>query len=259
MSRCSLSVCLVVLMWACSISSGRRYPVGGSRWYTYIYNDKSLLGTLSQVSWGLGIRTSRNTRFSTYDLLSIFFIIVLALTLTIQDAYDGGNESSKLVSTIIFWRFIKLAITASLREGPFFYFYVESPPSTFMHRQREHSCHSEYNMHCPKVFIDWFMMLVSLVLKLFVFSRPLKLEGVLCIYVLLSHEGQAENHLLCFSIWFEHTFDFYCLIFMIFSLCSFSCYNMVAKFVISRLYLSCPCFKFFWSQRTTLTLMIKIV
>jgi hypothetical protein len=29
-------------------------------------------------------------------------IIILALTLTIQDAYDGGNESSKLSSTIIF-------------------------------------------------------------------------------------------------------------------------------------------------------------
>jgi hypothetical protein len=40
--------------------------------------------------------------------------------------------------------------------------------------------------------------LVSLVLKLFVSSRPLKLEGVLCIYVLLLHEGQAENHLYIF-------------------------------------------------------------
>jgi hypothetical protein len=97
-----------------------------------------------------------------------------------------------------FWRFIKLAITASLREGPFFYFYIESPPSTFMHRLREHSCHSEYNVHCPKVFIDWFILLVSLVLKLFVSTRPLKLEGVLCIYVLLLHEGQAENHLYVF-------------------------------------------------------------
>jgi hypothetical protein len=29
-------------------------------------------------------------------------IFVLAFTLTIQDAYDGGNESSKLVSIIIF-------------------------------------------------------------------------------------------------------------------------------------------------------------
>jgi hypothetical protein len=63
---------------------------------------------------------------------------------------------------------------------------------------REHSCHSKYNVHCPKVFIDWFMMLVLLVLKLLVSSRPLKLEGVLCIYVLLFHEGQVENHLYVF-------------------------------------------------------------
>jgi hypothetical protein len=74
----------------------------GSQWYVYTYNDKSLLETLSRVAWGLGIHTSRDVRFSTYDLSSICFIIVLAFTLTIQDAYDGGNESSKLVSTIIF-------------------------------------------------------------------------------------------------------------------------------------------------------------
>jgi hypothetical protein len=60
------------------------------------------------------------------------------------------------------------------------------------------------------------MILVSLVLKLFVSSRPRKLKGVLCIYVLLFHEGQAKNHLLCFSLWFEHTFDFHCFIFMSF-------------------------------------------
>jgi hypothetical protein len=55
---------------------------------------------------------------------------------------------------------------------------------------------------------------------------------------------------VCFSLWFEHMFDFHCFIFMIFCLRSFSCYNMVAKFLLSRLYLSCPCFKFFWSQLT---------
>jgi hypothetical protein len=43
-------------------------------------------------------------------------------------------------------------ITASLCEGPFFYCYVESPPSTFMHRLREHSCHSEFNVHSPKIY-----------------------------------------------------------------------------------------------------------
>jgi hypothetical protein len=58
-------------------------------------------------------------RFSTYDLSSIYLIFVLTLTLTTQDAYDGGNERSKLISTIIFGRFIKLAITTSLCEGPF--------------------------------------------------------------------------------------------------------------------------------------------
>jgi hypothetical protein len=43
-------------------------------------------------------------------------------------------------------------ITASLCEGPFFYFYVESLPSTFMHRLREHNCHSEFKVHSPKVY-----------------------------------------------------------------------------------------------------------
>jgi hypothetical protein len=100
------------------------------------------------------------------------------------------------------WRFIKLAITASLCEGTFFYFYVESPPSTFMHRLREHSCHYEYNVHCPKVFIDWFMIMVSLVLKLFVSSRPLKLEGVLCSYVLLSMKDKLKTISMFFlMIW----------------------------------------------------------
>jgi hypothetical protein len=65
------------------------------------------------------------------------------------------------------------------------------------------------------------MILVSLVLKLFVSSRPLKLEGVLCIYVLLLHEGQAENHLLCFPYdWNTHvtfivsfSWSFFCVSF----------------------------------------------
>jgi hypothetical protein len=113
-------------------------------------------------------------------------------------------------------------------------------------------------VYCPKVFIDWFVMLVSLVLKLFVSSRPLKLEGVLCIYVLLFHEGQAENHLYVLHMIWTHVwlslFHFHDLSFVF-----FSCYNMVAKFLLSRLYLSCPCFKFFWSQRTTLKYMVKIV
>jgi hypothetical protein len=46
----------------------------------------------------------------------------------------------------------KCLIPASLYKGPFFHFYVESPPSTFMHHLREHSCHFEFNVHSPKVY-----------------------------------------------------------------------------------------------------------
>jgi hypothetical protein len=157
-----------------------------------------------------------------------------------------------------FWRFIKLAITASLRNGFFFYFYVESPPSIFMHRLREHSCHSEYNVHCPKVFIDWFMILVSLILNYLYLVALLNLK-VSYAFMFCSLMKDKLKTICIFFWWFEHMFDFHCFIFMIFYLCSFSCYNMVAKFLLSRLYLSCTCFKFFWSQRTTLTYIVKIV
>jgi hypothetical protein len=87
--------------------------------------------------------------------------------------------------------------------------------------------------------------MILLVLKLPVSSHPLKLDGVLCIYVLLFHEGQAENHLLYFPYDLNTRLTFNVSFFMIFHLCSFSCYNMVAKFLLSRLCLSCPCFMFF--------------
>jgi hypothetical protein len=72
--------------------------------------------------------------------------------------------------------------------------------------------------------------MVLLVLKLFVSSHPLNFEDVLCIYVLLFHEGQAEYHFAMFSLFFKQTNNFNALLFMIFCLCYFSYYNMVAKF-----------------------------
>ena len=48
-----------------------------------------------------GYSFSRGMRFSTYDLSSIYLILANTLTLTIQDANDRGNESSKLSSTIL--------------------------------------------------------------------------------------------------------------------------------------------------------------
>jgi hypothetical protein len=47
-------------------------------------------------------------------------------------------------------------------------------------------------------------------------------------------------------------------LFIIFRLCSFSCYNMVAKFLLSRLCLSCPCFKFFDLSTQCSTSLIKL-
>jgi hypothetical protein len=83
-------------------------------------------------------------------------------------------------------------------------------------------------------------------------------EGVLCIYVLLLHEGQAKNHLLCFPYGWNTHVTFIVSLFMIFRLCFFSCYNMVAKFLLSRLCLSCPCFKFFDLSTQCATSLIKL-
>jgi hypothetical protein len=50
------------------------------------------------------------------------------------------------------------------------------------------------------------MIMVLLVLKLFVSSCPIKLKGVLCIYVLLLHEGQVEYYFAMFFYMLEtHT------------------------------------------------------
>jgi hypothetical protein len=105
-------------------------------------------------------------------------------------------------------------------------------------------------VHCPKVFIDWFILLVSLVLKLFVSSRPFKLEGVLCIYVLLSIKDNLKTICMFFLMIWTHVwlslFHFHDLLFVL--ICMFT--TWLLSFLLSRLYLSCPCFKFFWSQLT---------
>jgi hypothetical protein len=72
-----------------------------------------------------------------------------------QPVVDKDNHLSKPIfylSVLQMKRSSTCLITAFLWEGPFFYFYVESPPSTFMHHLREHSCHSEFNVHSPKVY-----------------------------------------------------------------------------------------------------------
>jgi hypothetical protein len=151
MPRCSLSVCLVILMWACSMSSGKRYPIGDSRWYMYAYNDRTCLGPKSS-SMRFGY-----SYFTGHEIFNLWFVKHILYNCTCINLNHSrwlwwGQWELKASKYHNFWRFIKLAITASLCERPFFYFYVEFPPSTFMHRLREHSCHSEFDVHSPKVY-----------------------------------------------------------------------------------------------------------
>jgi hypothetical protein len=128
-------------------------------------------------------------------------------------------------------------IPASLCEGPFFYFYVESSSSKFMHQLREHSCHSEYNVHSPKTY--WLTHCYDLlVLELLVSSHPLNFKGVLAFMFCYNHKGQAECYFIMFTL--KQTVAFSALLFMLFCLSYFLCYNIVAKFLL-ELYLSCLC------------------
>ena len=72
---------------------------------------QELIWDLSWVAWGLGTRIQGAWDFQLVICKHIAHFL-LTLTLTIQDAYDRGNESSKLISTILFGRFIKLVYLA---------------------------------------------------------------------------------------------------------------------------------------------------
>jgi hypothetical protein len=174
--------------------------------------------------------------------LSLKICLVWKIVRTLLPVADKNNHLSKqiFISVLQMKSSSTCLITTSLWEGPFFYFYVESPPSTFMHRLREYSCHSECNAHSPKFIIDWFMIMILLVLKLFVSSRPLKLEGVLCIFfwnwcpmhLCFATPWRTSWKPLCYVFLYAQNthLTFNALLLLIFCLCYFSCYNMVAKF-----------------------------
>jgi hypothetical protein len=104
----------------------------------------------------------------------------------------------------------------------------------------------------PKFIIDWFMIMVLLVLKLFVSRRPLKLEGVLWIYVLLLHEGQAENHFAEFFYMLKtHTWlsMHYCS--WSFVCVTFHVITWLLSFII-KIMSFMPIFRVLWSQHSML-------
>jgi hypothetical protein len=83
---------------------------------------QELAWDLSRVAWGLDIRISQHMRFSTYDLSSICFILALAFTLTIQDAYDGGQWELTASKYHNFLRFINLQSLLPSTKGLSFTF-----------------------------------------------------------------------------------------------------------------------------------------
>jgi hypothetical protein len=88
---------------------------------------QELIWDLSRVAWGFGTHIQGTWDFYLMVCQAYKIIFALILTLIIQDAYDRGNESSKLMSTIIFGSYIKLVdLYFPLRRAYLFYFYVES-------------------------------------------------------------------------------------------------------------------------------------
>jgi hypothetical protein len=75
------------------------------------------------------------SRYMCYDTVSTYDTTLISLIINYGDtsAFSMHGMHDTNYDTTIVTSLIKLAITASLREGPFFYFYVESPPSIFMH------------------------------------------------------------------------------------------------------------------------------
>ena len=103
-------------------------------------------------------------------------------------------------------------IAASLCEGPFFYFYVESSSSNFMHQLREHSCHSEYNVHSPKIYFWLIHDVLLLDLKLFVLVIHLNFEGVLAFMFCPTLKDKRNTTLLCFLYARNKRITFKCII-----------------------------------------------
>jgi hypothetical protein len=101
--------------------------------------------------------------------------------------------------------------------------------------------------------------MVLLVLKLFVSSRPFKLEGVLCIYVLLLHEGQAENHFAMFFYMLEthtwlsmHYYSWY------FVCVSFHVITWLLSFIV-KIMSFMPMFRVLLSQQSMLYIVWSIL
>ena len=123
----------------------------------------------------------------------ILFVTTVDMICTSQNTFSIPLLQSSKIKSSSTW-----LISAFICEGPFFYFYVESSSSKFMHQLRVHSCHSECNVHSPRIIIDWLILLVLLVLKLLVSSHPLNSKGLLAFMFCSTIEDKLNTTFLCF-------------------------------------------------------------
>jgi hypothetical protein len=128
---------------------------------------------------------------------------------------DKNNHLSKqiFISILQMKSSSTCLIPTSLCEGPLFYFYVESSPSTFMHLLREHSCHSKYNVHSPKIYY-WLIQDYGFAcfLNYLYLVTLLNLKVSYAFMFCYSMKDKLKTTLLCFSICLKHTLDFQCII-----------------------------------------------
>jgi hypothetical protein len=95
--------------------------------------------------WGGVPSFIKEHKSANLSLSKTCFIFVWKIVRTPLPVVDKDNHLSKpnfYLSVLQMKSSSTCLITASLCEGPFFYFYVESSPFIFMHCLREHSCHS---------------------------------------------------------------------------------------------------------------------
>jgi hypothetical protein len=106
-------------------------------------------------------------------------------------------------------------ITASLCEGPFFYFYAESPSSKFKHFLESIAvilsviCLSQNTVNCGIT-----LMLVSLIFLLLVFSWTSELPQHLCFAPQIKASGIPLFHIL---LWALQSCSFLCFMLLVIS------------------------------------------
>jgi hypothetical protein len=93
-------------------------------------------GLWKEKRWGgvpSFIKEHKKCQSLSQKLASIFIWKIVRTPLPVVDKSNHLSKPKFYLSVSQMKSSSTYLITASLYEGPFFYFYVESPPSTFMH------------------------------------------------------------------------------------------------------------------------------